>query len=146
MLENVADAFSNFRSQVGKNQVRISFTHRSNIFNIMAHHRIRHIKVGSGAVGEMADNQTGRLSSMLIYNHKISIIICTAGFHQLHHQHIYQFNTSSNFDAPLLIRCEFGIMSFISLINFFKRELGSREVVTQTLGSSIPAIAYSSST
>lgn len=53
--------------------------------------------------------------------------------------------TSSSLDAPRLTRCEFGIISLISLMNIFRRELGSREVVTQTLGSSIPAVAYSSS-
>lgn len=57
-----------------------------------------------------------------------------------------QIITSSNFEAPRLIRCELGIINFISFTNFFKRELGSREVVTHTLGSSIPAVAYSSST
>ena len=52
-----------------------------------------------------------------------------------------QIITSSNFEAPRLIRCELGIINFISFTNFFKRELGSREVVTPTLGSSIPAVA-----
>mmetsp|Transcript_30706 Transcript_30706/g.78490 ORF Transcript_30706/g.78490 Transcript_30706/m.78490 type:complete len:208 (+) Transcript_30706:726-1349(+) len=58
-------------------------------------------------------------------------------------------HVSTNSDStmpPRLMRCALGITSFISLANCTSRLLGSRLVVTSTLGSASPACAYSSST
>ena len=54
--------------------------------------------------------------------------------------------SSATLVFPRFSACALGKTSFTSFINCFSRELGSLDVVTQTLGSRVPANAYSSST
>ena len=126
--------------------MRISFTHCTNILYIMSHNCIRDWKICCRSIRKMTDNKRSWFTTVFIHYHYISKFICSTCFYKLWINCIKEISTSSNFEAPRLIRCELGIINLISFTNFFKRELGSREVVTHTLGSSIPAVAYSSST
>ena len=75
MLQDVGNALSKLGGEIAEDQMRVRFTHRTNVLNVMAHDRIRNIEEGSRAIRQMAHDQTSRLAAMLIHNNQVCEIV-----------------------------------------------------------------------